>query len=332
MTPNRKPPATEQGIVQGQLFPLSESPRSGPTEWDAGTDVPPARNGGELPLFRARPNRIGPATIAYVESRSILTSASGFASQYKFTLNPYSGCGFGCEYCYARFFAPREEEVDTWGAWVKVKENAVALLRRARRSKSPERRLEPDDTIYMASVTDPYQPLEQKLGLTRAILAELVQVQPRLTIQTRSPIAARDIDLFRQFQRIRVNFTVTTDSEAMRLRYEPHCPSIKARLKAAEEVARAGVPIGISISPMLPIEDPEEFGRRLAELNAAEYVTQYLKPTRSRFAAGTTPEALAKMLEDGWTEQRYRDARTILTRLLGPTRPLLEGNEGYAPA
>src|SRR3546814_4276162 len=56
---------------------------------------------------------------------------------------------------------------------------------------------------------------------------------PRLTVQTRSPIASRDIDLFQQFEHIRVNFTVTTDSEAVRLRYEPSAPAIKARLRAA---------------------------------------------------------------------------------------------------
>jgi DNA repair photolyase len=260
-----------------------------------------------------------------------LTPASGFAGRYKFTLNPYSGCGFGCEYCYARFFAPTLEDQQGWGRWIRVKENAVALLRKARVARSAERRLESGDTIYMASVTDPYQPVERKLGLTRAILEELVEVQPRLTIQTRSPIATRDIDLFKRFARIRVNFTITTDSEAVRLRYEPHCPSIEARLRAAAEVAAAGVAIGISISPMLPMTDPESFGRRIAALDASEYVTQFFKPTRSRFAAGSTPEALAKMREDGWTEMRYRTARLILAGCISSGNPLLEGQEGYAP-
>lgn len=278
------------------------------------------------------PLHVGPATITYVDSASLLTPAAGFMSLYKFTLNPYSGCGFGCEYCYARFFAPSLDEQDSWGRWVKVKQNAVALLRQARRARSKQRRLEPGDAIYMSSVTDPYQPIERQLRLSRAILEELVKVQPRLTIQTRSPLATRDIDVFQRFNRIRVNFTITTDSERVRLRYEPHCPSIEVRLRAAEEVARAGVPIGISISPMLPIEDPHAFANRLAGLDAAEYVTQYFKPTRSRFSAGSTPEALRRMREDHWTEERYRDVRRILAEALGGRRPLLEGAEGYAPA
>jgi DNA repair photolyase len=279
-----------------------------------------------------RPSSQGRATVSYSDSKSILNSASGFMGNYKFTLNPYSGCTFACEYCYARFFAPSLEDQETWGQWVRVKENAVELLRRARRAKSTERRLEPGDTVYMSSVTDPYQPIEAKLGLTRAILEELLDVQPRLTIQTRSPIATRDIDLFQRFDRIRVNFTITTDSENVRLRYEPHCPSIEVRFRAAESVARAGVPVGISISPLLPIRDVQAFAKRLASLDAAEYVTQYFKPARSRFSAGSTPEAIQKMSEDSWTSAEYQEVRSMLASILGPARPLLEGMQGYAPA
>jgi DNA repair photolyase len=284
-----------------------------------------------LSIDQPQPSKVGAANIEYIDSKSLLTSPKGFIGLYKFTLNPYSGCSFRCDYCYARFFAPSIETQNTWGHWVKVKQNAVDLIRRARRVKSAEKRLDVGDTIYMSSVTDPYQPIEHKVGLTRRILEELVEVQPRLTIQTRSPIALRDIDLFQKFEYIRINFTITTDSEEVRYRYEPHCPAIEARLKAAKKVAQAGVPIGISISPMLPIKDVEAFGQRIAELNAAEYVTQFFKPTRSRFSAGSPQQFLVKMREDGWTEQKYIEARKSLSHILGSQRPLLEGNEGYAP-
>jgi DNA repair photolyase len=218
----------------------------------------------------------------------------------------------------------------TWGRWVTVKRNAgelVALACQAGELKS-------GDAIYMSSVTDPYQPVERRVGLTRAILQTILEfgLQPRLTIQTRSPFAARDIDLFRRFERIRVNFTITTDSDAVRRRYEPYCPSIETRLKAAYAVATAGVPIGVSISPMLPIENVEEFGRRLLDLQADEYVTQYLKPARSRFAAGSSNEALRRVREDGWTMSDYKAARERLAAILSGWRPLLEGAQGYAPA
>jgi len=182
----------------------------------------------------------------------------------------------------------------------------------------------------MSTVTDPYQPIESKGGLTRSILEELVTIQPRLTIQTRSPIVVRDIDILQRFERVRVNFTVTTDSEEVRLRYEPHCPSIRVRLEAAEKLASAGVAIGISISPMLPLRSAEAFGSQIARLNASEYVTQYLKPSRGRFSAGSTPESWRNLQEDGWTPERYCAARATIAGILG-SHPLLEGREGYAP-
>lgn len=275
-------------------------------------------------------SHIGATTVEFIQSKTLLTAPSGFMNQYKFTLNPYSGCSFGCDYCYARFFAAKREEKEHWGKWVKVKENAIALLQQSQRAKSPDRRLEFGDRIYMSSVTDPYQPIEFKLGLTRQILQELIPLQPRLTIQTRSPLVLRDVDLFQQFQHLRVNLSITTDSEDIRKRYEPHCPAISVRLKAAQKLSEAGIKLGISISPLLPIQDALSFGKKLAELQAAEYVTQYFKPTRSRFSAGSSPESLEKMKADDWTVEKYQTVRQILQQCLG-NRPLLEGNQGYAP-
>jgi DNA repair photolyase len=251
-------------------------------------------------------------------------------SQYKFTLNPYGGCAFGCEYCYARFFAPSSKQRETWGRWVLVKTNARELIASACRSGV----LKSGDAVYMSSVTDPYQPVERRLGLTRTVLESILDsdVQPRLTIQTRSPLVTRDIDLFERFDKLRVNVTITTDSEDVRRRYEPRCPPIRARIKAAAALSTAGVRIGVSISPMLPLKDAEAFGAMLADLRAEEYVTQYLKPGRSQFAAGTSAEVLRRVREDGWGMREYRQARGVLARILGDERPLLEGVVGFAPA
>jgi DNA repair photolyase len=142
---------------------------------------------------------------------------------------------------------------------------------------------------------------------------------------------SRDIDILRQFDRLRVNVTIPTDSERVRLRYEPHCPAIEVRLGTAEKLRSAGVPIGISVSPLLPIENPRKFGHRLAKLSAVEYVTQYFKDPRPRFAAGTSVEALEKAREDNWGRPQYQQVRAVLAGCLGPDRPLLEGMDGYAP-
>ena len=221
-----------------------------------------------------------------------------FIKRYRYTLNPYGGCCFACEYCYARSFAPTVAKQDGWGGWVSVKRNAAALIAKACRSGE----LESGDAVYMSSATDPNQPFERHVELTRSILQTLIDhgVQPRLTIQTRAPLVVRDIDLLRRFDRLRVNITIGTDSDEVRRRYEPRCPSIARRLEAAATLRDAGIRIGVSISPMLPLEDVERFGARLAALDAEEYVAQYFHPLRPgyRFAASSTAKSFRLARED----------------------------------
>ena len=74
------------------------------------------------------PGRLGQAKIEYAPVQNILTRASGFMDAYDYTLNPYSGCSFGCTYCYAAFFSRDREKCDNWGYWVSVKENRKTRL------------------------------------------------------------------------------------------------------------------------------------------------------------------------------------------------------------
>jgi DNA repair photolyase len=123
-------------------------------------------------------------TISYSPSRSILSRATGYISAFDYTLNPYKGCQFGCGYCYAAFFADSLARKETWGQWLVVKENAVELLRRRGGRIAGK-------SIYMSSVTDPYQPVERRLRLTRELLEVMLPHQPRLVIQTRGPLVTR---------------------------------------------------------------------------------------------------------------------------------------------
>lgn len=272
----------------------------------------------------------GPVEVRSIAVRSILTPASGFMSRYRYTLNPYSGCAFGCSYCYARYFAARPRDVEDWGRWVSVKENGRLAIRRACLRGD----LQDGDAVYLSSVTDPYQPIERRLRLTRGILEDILAsgVQPRLTVQTRSPLVTRDIDLFRRFEHVRVNITVSTDDDAVRRRYEPSCPPVEARLETARRLADAGVPIGISLSPLLPLRDARAFGAHLATLEAEEYVTQDVKIGGGRFVSGTPSTTVQQLRAEGWDADGYRRAVHALRDGLGPRFALLEGTEGYAPA
>jgi DNA repair photolyase len=194
-----------------------------------------------------RRTTIGRSSVAYIQTKSILTESSGFMSEYDYTLNPYSGCTFGCTYCYAAFFVRDQAKQDSWGQWVQVKENALTLLRRKRNDPLDGKR------IYMSSVTDPYQPIERNLELTRTILEELLTYhQPRLVIQTRSPIVVRDIDLLQRFATVQVNMTITTDDEQIRKVFEPTCSSIKARFEAITRIQQAGIPACITMTRCYP--------------------------------------------------------------------------------
>lgn len=270
-----------------------------------------------------RKKKIGQADIQYVQSASILTEAKGFMEAYDYTLNPYSGCSFGCNYCYAAFFARSSDERENWGNWLKVKENALQLLMKWRKKPLI------DKTIYISSVTDPYQPIEKQLELTRSILKELLNYhKPRLVIQTRSPYVTRDIDLLKQFEIAQVNMTVTTDSEDVRKAFEPLCPSNKSRLKAIQEVTEAGIQTCITMTPLLPIQDAKSFTEELLSTGVRKFIVQPFHAEKGKFVASTREIALEQMKKMNWSNDKYLQVVETFRKEL----PWLgEGKQGFAP-
>jgi len=226
-----------------------------------------------------------------------------------YTLNPYVGCGFGCSYCYAASYVADQDQRLDWGHWVDVKIDAERQIAKADLKGKK---------VFMSSATDPYQPLEMKVQLTRR-LVELMSDpirQPKLRVQTRSPIAARDIDLFKRFESIRVNMSITTDSDAIRKRFEPGCASIDRRIEAITEIGAAGIPVGISIAPTLPIEDPEKFAKRLLKIGPVSCFTAYFHITKREFVANTRDPALELAKEYGWDEKEYQKTVEVLIKHL----------------
>ncbi|MEJ5092809.1 radical SAM protein [Sphingobacterium faecium] len=272
---------------------------------------------------KERKDKIGKTDIKYIKSASILTEAKGFMEAYDFTLNPYSGCSFGCNYCYAAFFARSSDEREHWGDWLKVKENALQLLIKWRKKPLI------DKTIYISSVTDPYQPIEKELELTRNILKELLDYhKPRLVIQTRSPLVTRDIDLLKRFEVAQVNMTVTTDSEEVRKAFEPFCPSNISRIKAIKEVTNAGIQTCITMTPLLPIQNASKFTQELLDSGVKKFIVQPFHPDKGKFVASTREIALEQMKKMNWSNEKYTQVVEIFKREL----PWLgEGKQGFAP-
>ncbi|MET3291987.1 UNVERIFIED_CONTAM: DNA repair photolyase [Brevibacillus sp. OAP136] len=189
-------------------------------------------------------------TIAHTHPKTLLNKGTGYLSGYTHSLNPFTGCSFGCAYCYVRQMPVSTFRGQEWGTWVDSKQGAAMLLakelRRAK-AKGPV-------TIFMSSATDPYQPLEYKEKVTRSLLEAMVCDPPDfLLVQTRSPLVRRDIDLLQRLgERVRVSMTVETDRDEIRRHFSPYAPPIAARLKTLKLLAEAGVPTQATIAPMLP--------------------------------------------------------------------------------
>lgn len=188
--------------------------------------------------------------VLYKTPKTLLNKGTGFLNGYSHTLNPYTGCTFACSYCYVRQMPVSIFRNGEWGSWVDVKLESAAILRKElkrAKTKGPV-------TIFMSSSTDPYQPVEAKEQVTRALLEVMVGEPPDfLFVQTRSPLVRRDIDLLQQLgDRVRVSMTVETDREDIRKHFTPSAPPVQARLKTLELLRDAGIPTQAAIAPVLP--------------------------------------------------------------------------------
>ena len=261
----------------------------------------------QLELFEDdRPQLSGPAAVSYRHPAAILNKGVGALKGVDYTLNPYVGCQFGCSYCYAAFFQADEEKKAAWGQWVDVKENAVQLIRR---SKSLGGKL-----VVVGSATDPYQPIEAKLRHTRAILEAMAEhrPQPSVGVITRSPLAARDIDVFKRFSSFRISITIGTDDDEVRKAFEPGAPGIGRRLEALEQIASAGVTTGVNLAPLLPMRDPIGHLRNLKRIGVEKvWVNTFLKGS-GPFSSCTGDAAFRVAKELGWTEERSEEVAKLL--------------------
>lgn len=195
----------------------------------------------------------------YKTPKSLMNKGTGFLSGYTHTLNPYTGCSFGCSYCYVRRMPVSLFRGSEWGTWVDVKLEASTVFRKELKRATAKGPV----TIFMSSSTDPYQPIEYKEQITRSLLEVMCESPPDfILVQTRSPLVTRDIDLFTALgDRVRVSLTIETDLDEVRKHFSPSAPPIAARMKALQELTEAGIPTQAAIAPILP--SSEAFASKL---------------------------------------------------------------------
>jgi DNA repair photolyase len=204
-------------------------------------------------LESAEPDAPGPATKFFRDpSRTIIAYNDSPDVGFDASLNPYRGCEHGCIYCYAR---PTHEYLGfsaglDFETKILVKEDAPDLLRRELASP----RWTPQ-VLAISGVTDPYQPIERRLMLTRRCLEVLAQFRNPVVVVTKNDLVTRDIDLLAELAghgASAVFLSITTLDERLARTMEPRTSRPERRLSAVEALTGAGVPAGVLAAPVIP--------------------------------------------------------------------------------
>jgi DNA repair photolyase len=262
-----------------------------------------ADHDGDAPAPRAQP------TVYFRDrSREVISRNDSPDVPFDQSLNPYRGCEHGCIYCYAR---PTHEYFGLsagldFETSILVKEDAPTLLRQAlaRRSWTPT-------LLAMSGVTDPYQPIERTLGLTRRCLDVLAGCRQPVGIITKSGMVARDIDVLRELavhRAVHVAISVTTLDEELRGALEPRAATAEVRLETLARLNEAGIPAGVMVAPVIPGLTDHEIPAILAR--AAEAGARFAGYILLRLPHGL------QSLFDQWL-QAHRPARRqrVLSRI-----------------
>lgn len=253
--------------------------------------------------------------------RSLLNRCTAARMPFTWTINPYRGCEFACKYCYARYtheFMELRDGVD-FERKIFVKQHAAELLRQELSS------VKPGEEIAIGTATDPYQPIERLLEVTRAILEELSRhAGLELGIVTKSNLVLRDIDLLRRIaenNQIFVNVTITTlDVDLARI-LEPRAPRPDLRMETVRKMNLEGVNTGVICAPVVPgitdsPRDLEALVRATAEAGGKYIYANplFLKPCSAAVFLPFVEKEFPHLVDS--YRQRYKD-RAFLPKAYG---------------
>ncbi|MDQ3280974.1 MAG: PA0069 family radical SAM protein [Acidobacteriota bacterium] len=241
-------------------------------------------------------------------TRTIITTNDSPDVVFDASINPYRGCEHGCIYCFAR---PTHEYLGfsaglDFETKILVKEDAPVLLREELQSKKWQPKV-----LAISGVTDPYQPIERKLRLTRGCLEVLADFRNPVGIITKNHLVTRDADVLgelAQFNAARVFISITTlDAKLARI-MEPRTSTPELRLEAVRTLAQAGVPVGVMVAPTIPGITDHEMPSILAA--AKEAGAQW-----AGFVVLRLPWAVAPLFER-WLEEHFPDRKEkVLNRM-----------------
>jgi DNA repair photolyase len=231
---------------------------------------------------------------------------------FTWTINPYRGCEFACKYCYARYtheFMEMRDGIE-FEQKIYAKQHAADLLRQELR------KVKLGEEIAIGTATDPYQPIERKLEITRAILQEFAWHSGlELGIVSKSSMIVRDIDVLQEISRnnsISVNFTVTTVNADLARILEPRAPRPDLRLEALRKLREAGIRAGVICAPVLPgiTDSPKQLEavvRAASEANATYIYANplFLKPCSAAVFLPFLREHFPKLVPE--YEQRFKN-------------------------
>jgi len=253
--------------------------------------------------------------------RSLLNRCTVARMPFTWTINPYRGCEFACKYCYARYtheFMELRDGVD-FERKIYIKQHAAELLRQELR------RVNPGEEIALGTATDPYQPIERRLEVTRAILEELSRhAGLELGIVTKSNLVLRDIDVLQRIaenNQIFVNVTITTLNVDLARILEPRAPRPDLRMETVRKLNLEGVNAGVICAPVIPgitdsPRDLEALVRATAEAGGKYIYANplFLKPCSAAIFLPFLEKEFPQLVDS--YQQRYKD-RAFLPKAYG---------------
>jgi len=237
------------------------------TEEEAERRLPGLASGGTIRTFDA-PEAMG-VEFMEVEAKSALNRVPGNNLPFNWTVNPYRGCTHACVYCFAR---PTHRYLDLdaredFEQKVVVKVNLPERLR-----VELERPSWQGETVALGTNTDPYQWVEGRYGLTRAIWEVLIEARNPASVLTKSSLLLRDIDLFKELHEVagfQASLSIPTLDEKAWRATEPRTPHPRKRIEAVAELSAAGIPVGVLVAPLMPgINDSPEQVEEILQLCA----------------------------------------------------------------